>query len=105
MDKQERKRLKKEKQEIEANAYLAHKHDKILPGKTTAQQAERAEDHPTNYLSGKPYSQRYRDILQKRRLLPVHKQREEFLELIHKHQILVLVGETGSGKTTQYILL
>ena len=31
----------------------------------------------------------------------MHKQRREFLELIHKNQILVLVGETGSGKTTQ----
>ncbi len=31
----------------------------------------------------------------------VHKQRQEFLDLYHQAQILVFVGETGSGKTTQ----
>lgn len=48
-----------------------------------------------------PFSGRYKEILVKRRQLPVHKQRQEFLDLIHRNQILVLVGETGSGKTTQ----
>ena len=33
--------------------------------------------------------------------LPVHKQKDEFIELVKNNQILVLVGETGSGKTTQ----
>ncbi len=36
-----------------------------------------------------------------RRELPVHKQRQEFLDFYHQNQILVFVGETGSGKTTQ----
>merc|ERR1719193_616209 len=33
--------------------------------------------------------------------LPVWEQQEEFLKLVEKHRIVVLVGETGSGKTTQ----
>ena len=33
--------------------------------------------------------------------LPVWEYREKFLELLNKNQCLVLVGETGSGKTTQ----
>lgn len=33
--------------------------------------------------------------------LPVSQRREEILKLIEKHQIVVIAGETGSGKTTQ----
>jgi HrpA-like RNA helicase len=33
--------------------------------------------------------------------LPVWEYREKFLELLNKNQCIVLVGETGSGKTTQ----
>ena len=40
-------------------------------------------------------------LLEVRRKLPVYPYREEFLAAVKDHQILVLVGETGSGKTTQ----
>ncbi|MYM62776.1 ATP-dependent RNA helicase HrpA [Pseudomaricurvus sp. HS19] len=33
--------------------------------------------------------------------LPVSERRDEIAELIEKHQVVVLAGETGSGKTTQ----
>lgn len=36
-----------------------------------------------------------------RRLLPMFVYREELLKAIADHQVLVIVGETGSGKTTQ----
>jgi len=36
-----------------------------------------------------------------RRSLPIFAYREELLEAIEVHQILIVVGETGSGKTTQ----
>lgn len=36
-----------------------------------------------------------------RKSLPVYKLREEFLEAVKEHQVLIVVGETGSGKTTQ----
>ncbi|KAJ9171700.1 hypothetical protein P3X46_015024 [Hevea brasiliensis] len=54
-----------------------------------------------NRWTGKPYSQRYYEILEKRRNLPVWHQMEDFLTALKKNQVLVLVGETGSGKTTQ----
>eukprot|EP00928_Gymnodinium_smaydae_P055132 TRINITY_DN3873_c1_g1_i2.p1 TRINITY_DN3873_c1_g1~~TRINITY_DN3873_c1_g1_i2.p1 ORF type:complete len:737 (-),score=192.40 TRINITY_DN3873_c1_g1_i2:1309-3519(-) len=40
-------------------------------------------------------------IAEQRRCLPVYKVREELLDLVREHQILIIVGETGSGKTTQ----
>lgn len=33
--------------------------------------------------------------------LPIHARREEIIETVRKHQIVVIAGETGSGKTTQ----
>lgn len=36
-----------------------------------------------------------------RRDLPMFKYREQLLQAIEEHQILIIVGETGSGKTTQ----
>lgn len=68
---------------------------------TTAADANLAEDGPDNAFNGKPLSKQYFNILKVRRNLPVHAQRAEFLELYQKSQILVFVGETGSGKTTQ----
>ncbi|KAK8718178.1 hypothetical protein V6N13_045421 [Hibiscus sabdariffa] len=54
-----------------------------------------------NQWNGRPYSQRYYDILEKRKTLPVWQQKEEFLQVLKANQTLILVGETGSGKTTQ----
>ncbi|KAH9885967.1 P-loop containing nucleoside triphosphate hydrolase protein [Xylariomycetidae sp. FL2044] len=68
---------------------------------TTAKEAFVAEDSDNNPFTGEPHSQQYFNILKTRRGLPVHQQRQEFLDLYQKSQILVFVGETGSGKTTQ----
>ncbi|EFA80274.1 DEAD/DEAH box helicase [Heterostelium album PN500] len=58
-------------------------------------------DDGINKCTGKKYSKRYYDILEKRKLLPVWEQRSEFINKLKSSQVLVLVGETGSGKTTQ----
>ena len=34
-------------------------------------------------------------------MLPIYPYRDELLKAVDDHQILVIVGETGSGKTTQ----
>ncbi|QHS75911.1 DEAH-box RNA-dependent ATPase PRP2 [Saccharomyces paradoxus] len=40
-------------------------------------------------------------IQEARKLLPVHQYKDELLREIKKHQVLIIMGETGSGKTTQ----
>uniref|UniRef100_A0A6G1SDI1 RNA helicase n=1 Tax=Aceria tosichella TaxID=561515 RepID=A0A6G1SDI1_9ACAR len=55
----------------------------------------------TNNLTRKPYSKRWHDIYSKRTKLPVWEYRETFMKLLDENQAIVLVGETGSGKTTQ----
>ncbi|KAG7014299.1 putative pre-mRNA-splicing factor ATP-dependent RNA helicase DEAH2 [Cucurbita argyrosperma subsp. argyrosperma] len=54
-----------------------------------------------NRWTGRQYSQRYFEILEKRKTLPVWHQKEEFFQALKSSQTLILVGETGSGKTTQ----
>ena len=63
--------------------------------------AKLAEDGPNNPYNGRSLSKSYFNILKTRRNLPVHAQRDEFLRMYQESQILVFVGETGSGKTTQ----
>ncbi|ONI11704.1 hypothetical protein PRUPE_4G121400 [Prunus persica] len=40
-------------------------------------------------------------ISQQRQCLPIYSVREELLQVIRENQVIVVVGETGSGKTTQ----
>lgn len=40
-------------------------------------------------------------IEEKRKTLPVYQYRQTFLDAVATYQILIIVGETGSGKTTQ----
>jgi len=59
------------------------------------------ENDGVNHLTGSPFSQRYYHILESRKMLPAWDAKEQFLQLVKSHQMLVLQGETGSGKTTQ----
>ncbi|XP_030381709.1 putative pre-mRNA-splicing factor ATP-dependent RNA helicase PRP1 isoform X1 [Scaptodrosophila lebanonensis] len=54
-----------------------------------------------NPYTMKPYSQRYQNLYKKRITLPVFEYQADFMRLLNQHQCIVLVGETGSGKTTQ----
>ena len=54
-----------------------------------------------NPHSGLPFSPRYFELFRKRVQLPVWEYQEKFLDLLARHQTICLVGETGSGKTTQ----
>jgi pre-mRNA-splicing factor ATP-dependent RNA helicase DHX16 len=62
------------------------------------------EDEDYKLVALKPITE-HEKILEGRKKLPVFPYREEFLAAVKDHQILVLVGETGSGKTTQVNLL
>lgn len=73
----------------------------LIRHKTTAEQAKNLENGKVNPFTGLDYTPKYIDILKIRRELPVHAQRDEFLKIYQENQIMVFVGETGSGKTTQ----
>ena len=60
-----------------------------------------AANPATNPYTGRPFSQNYYKILEKRVTLPVYEFKEQFQKCVSENQIVVLVGETGSGKTTQ----
>uniref|UniRef100_A0A3Q3IJ80 ATP-dependent RNA helicase DHX15 n=1 Tax=Monopterus albus TaxID=43700 RepID=A0A3Q3IJ80_MONAL len=54
-----------------------------------------------NPFTNLPHTPRYYEILKKRLQLPVWEYKERFTDILTRNQSFVLVGETGSGKTTQ----
>lgn len=67
--------------------------ENILTGNRTSEEISNAD------LEQKRLAQMTMDEV--RKSLPVYPYREGFLQAVRDHQVLVLVGETGSGKTTQ----
>merc|ERR1719474_2438874 len=68
------------------------------PSSTTAVSVKQSTLNPLNNC---PYSTRYFKLLHSRKKLPIWQQRKDFMELYQNNRVVVLVGETGSGKTTQ----
>ncbi|KAG2627828.1 pre-mRNA-splicing factor ATP-dependent RNA helicase DEAH1-like [Panicum virgatum] len=60
---------------------------------------EDEEDELGDEIDAKAMLQR--ELQDQRKTLPVYKFRDELLKAIAEHQIIIVVGETGSGKTTQ----
>lgn len=59
-------------------------------------------DRDQSSATAAPYNSREHLALQDQRSrLPVHKHRKELLYLVETHATTLVVGETGSGKTTQ----
>lgn len=75
-----------------SNPYLKHM--------ASADQGKETSDGVNRY-TGRSFSKRYYEILEQRKSLPVYEARAELLEKLDKNQVVVLEGETGSGKTTQ----
>ena len=57
--------------------------------------------HDVNPLTGKAFSARYKELLVGRKKLPVYSFLKEFEKKLDKEDVIVVEGETGSGKTTQ----
>lgn len=70
-------------------------------GYSSEASAKQAVPTGVNPNSLQPYSKKYYELFRKRIQLPVWEYREKFFNLLDHNQTLVLVGETGSGKTTQ----
>ncbi|KAI8450686.1 pre-mRNA-splicing factor ATP-dependent RNA helicase prp43 [Phakopsora pachyrhizi] len=85
------------------NPYLAHASalDGFIERKVTGEQVLKAMEHSTNPFTSRNYSKQYKEILEKRKALPVFKQMSEFFQKYNESQFVVMEGETGSGKTTQ----
>lgn len=54
-----------------------------------------------NPLTGKKFSDQFFDILATRKRLPCWEVRDDVVDAVKNNQSVVLIGETGSGKTTQ----
>ncbi|EER33505.1 hypothetical protein CTRG_02323 [Candida tropicalis MYA-3404] len=59
------------------------------------------DDSVGNDESDQPRTTQSKEIDDVRKSLPVYGYREDFLKLLDENQALIVVGETGSGKTTQ----
>lgn len=46
-------------------------------------------------------SNHHRSMVEQRKRLPIYKHRSNLIHLVNTHQVVVIVGETGSGKSTQ----
>ncbi|PSR90426.1 hypothetical protein PHLCEN_2v4915 [Hermanssonia centrifuga] len=73
----------------------------FLPRHVKAAQVTKAIEHDINPFTKQPHTSQYKKILEGRKKLPVFAQMEEFYKIFNENQIIVMVGETGSGKTTQ----
>ena len=51
-----------------------------------------------NPVTGRPLSANYHRLLATRQTLPVHSFRADFTRMLKEHQMMILVGETGSGQ-------
>ena len=56
---------------------------------------------PVNPWTGQVYTTRYFDILEGRKQLPVWENKQVVVDTVRANQVTLLVGETGSGKSTQ----
>eukprot|EP00468_Gymnochlora_sp_CCMP2014_P001330 CAMPEP_0167741534 /NCGR_PEP_ID=MMETSP0110_2-20121227/909_1 /TAXON_ID=629695 /ORGANISM="Gymnochlora sp., Strain CCMP2014" /LENGTH=514 /DNA_ID=CAMNT_0007625595 /DNA_START=14 /DNA_END=1558 /DNA_ORIENTATION=- len=57
--------------------------------------------HRISVLDKKKARKKARMLSEDRKRLPIHQAREALIKAIKKHDSIVVVGETGSGKTTQ----
>ncbi|KAI6008792.1 P-loop containing nucleoside triphosphate hydrolase protein [Pisolithus orientalis] len=73
----------------------------FVPRMVTGDQVRKALEHEVNPFTKAPHTPQYKKILETRKKLPVYSQMDQFLKMFKDHQIIVMVGETGSGKTTQ----
>jgi pre-mRNA-splicing factor ATP-dependent RNA helicase DHX15/PRP43 len=68
---------------------------------SSSEQTMMAVPDNINPWTMRPYSTTYYEILAKRKLLPVYDFKAELEDKVRNNQVIIVEGETGSGKTTQ----
>ncbi|MCL4120142.1 UNVERIFIED_CONTAM: hypothetical protein GTU68_023811 [Idotea baltica] len=68
---------------------------------TSQQEVPEWKRHITGGTRGSYGKKTNLSLLEQRQSLPIYKLRDELIKAISDNQILIVVGETGSGKTTQ----
>lgn len=69
-----------------------------MGGHSKEQNKEETKINPWTHTS---YTSHYYDILKTRKQLPIWEAYDTLIKLVKENQIVILQGETGSGKTTQ----
>lgn len=75
--------------------------DSITRNQVTAAQVQHLEDAARNPLTGQFWASGHDEILSSRRRLPVYGRYQEILDNYHQSQVIVILSETGTGKSTQ----
>ena len=71
-------------------------------GNGSTSDAYSASSSPSlNPLTGRSYSDRYRTLREQRMKLPVFQFLDQLETYVKSNQVVIVEGETGSGKTTQ----
>ncbi|KAK7755938.1 hypothetical protein SLS62_001880 [Diatrype stigma] len=82
---------------LDEDQFIQWSHDTTLAGEgKTLTKEQRFLDAQIEAAEKKALS-----IQETRKSLPIFAYRDEFIAALEQHQILIIVGETGSGKTTQ----
>ena len=79
---------------MRADQYRLRRSQKRLSSDEYETQLKKSVDRHANRIAAKPCIE-YSDEL------PISQHRDELIELIHQRQVIVVCGETGSGKSTQ----
>eukprot|EP00899_Mesostigma_viride_P024834 jgi/Mesvir1/5535/Mv15572-RA.1 len=75
--------------------------DEILAGERGGGEDGASSDEDEAEVERKRHLSEHQKILEGRKLLPIYPYRQQLLDAVRDHQVLIIVGETGSGKTTQ----
>lgn len=69
----------------------------------TANNNNNDDDTPTefNWLTERPFGQRYYELKRHRQQLPIYAHEQEFLDKLATNRVVLVEAHTGSGKTTQ----
>jgi ATP-dependent RNA helicase DHX8/PRP22 len=75
----------------------------LTPAEITAKASANMSEWKKSLMNNKPtFGKRTNmSIIEQRQSLPIYRLKEQLLKAVNDNQILIVIGETGSGKTTQ----